>query len=251
MTSNEIAETDASALKWESLDFGARNRLVELISSGMPTVMMADFLGVQPNELQQLLECNELKQLIAKREAEERLMSMNSASQWDVVENIALKNVLAELKSRPDPEYSLRAAMVANKAIRQHKNQGVNVVEKLAEGGKTITLQLSQNVVNQLQQTVQQTQVNVQLPQHDMKMQEHKILDVFTAKDMERLTEQRNGGREYEAFFEEVTTLSKQPNIANAEAGSNVWLDEVDKLIDSSSSSTAASSANIEATTTK
>ena len=241
MTSNEIAETDAPALKWESLDFGARNRLVELISSGMPTVMMADFLGVQPNELQQLLECNELKQLIAKREAEERLMSMNSASQWDAVENIALKNVLAELKSRPDPEYSLRAAMVANKAIRQHKNQGVNVVEKLAEGGKTITLQLSQNVVNQLQQTVQQTvqqtQVNVQLPQHDMKMQEQKILDVFTAKDMERLTEQRNGGREYEAFFEEVTTLSKQPNAANAEAGSNVWLDEVDKLIDSSASS--------------
>lgn len=250
MTSNEIAKTDAPALKWESLDFGARNRLVELISSGMPTVMMADFLGVQPNELQQLLECNELKQLIAKREAEERLMSMNSASQWDAVENIALKNVLAELKSRPDPEYSLRAAMVANKAIRQHKNQGVNVVEKLAEGGKTITLQLSQNVVNQLQQTVQQTvqqtQVNVQLPQHDMKMQEQKILDVFTAKDMERLTEQRNGGREYEAFFEEVTTLSKQPNAANAEAGSNVWLDEVDKLIDSS-----ASSSSIAATNTK
>lgn len=243
MTSNEIAETDAPALKWESLDFGARNRLVELISSGMPTVMMADFLGVQPNELQQLLECNELKQLIAKREAEERLMSMNSASQWDAVENIALKNVLAELKSRPDPEYSLRAAMVANKAIRQHKNQGVNVVEKLAEGGKTITLQLSQNVVNQLQQTVQQTvqqtQVNVQLPQQPMKPQEQKILDVFTAKDMERLTEQRNGGREYEAFFEEVTTLSKQPNAANAETGSNVWLDEVDKLIDSSASSSA------------
>lgn len=244
MTSNEIAETDAPTLKWESLDFGARNRLVELISSGMPTVMMADFLGVQPNELQQLLECNELKQLIAKREAEERLMSMNSASQWDAVENIALKNVLAELKSRPDPEYSLRAAMVANKAIRQHKNQGVNVVEKLAEGGKTITLQLSQNVVNQLQQTVQQTvqqtQVNVQLPQQPIKMQEQKILDVFTAKDMERLTEQRNGGREYEAFFEEVTTLSKQPNAANAETGGNVWLDEVDKLIDSSSTSTNA-----------
>lgn len=237
---SQEVESTKSQLSWDSLDMGARHKLVQLISSGMPTVMMADFLGVEPTELNQLFECAELKQLIAKREAEERLQLLDSSSQWDKVENLALKNVLAELNSRPDPEYALRAAMAANKAIRSHKNQGVNVVDKLAEGGKTITLQLSQNVVNHLTQVNLPQQVNYANQSAVAPVNaitagtsgEQKIFDVFTSKDMERLTDKVNGGTEYNAFFEEVTTLSQKPEpakVANA-----TLIDEVDKLIDGS-----------------
>lgn len=219
---------------WQSLNSGARSKLVQLINSGMPTAMMADFLNLEPNQLAELLEVPELKQLIAQQEAAERLSSADASSKWDEVEVLALKNVLGELNSRPDPVFALKAAAVANKAIRSHKGKQ-QAMQQLVEGAKTITLQLNQQVVNALvnagpvatAQLAPAVQIN-----SGSSGAASKVLDVFTAKDMERLA---RGGSEIEAYFEPV-----QQAEATSPAGIEM-LKQVDDLIDLPSSSTGES----------
>lgn len=230
-----VNEVNTGGSIWQSLNSGARSKLVQLINSGMPTAMMADFLNLEPNQLAELLEVPELKQLIAQQEAAERLNSADASSKWDEVEVLALKNVLGELNSRPDPVFALKAAAVANKAIRSHKGKQ-QAMQQLVEGAKTITLQLNQQVVNALvnagppAQLAPAVQNNISAP--STSGTSSKVLDVFTAKDMERLA---RGGSEIEAYFEPV-----QQAEATSPAGIEM-LKQVDDLIDLPSSSTGES----------
>lgn len=231
---NNVSESTGGSI-WQSLNSGARSKLVQLINSGMPTAMMADFLNLEPAQLAELLEVPELKQLIAQQEAAERLNSADASSKWDEVEVLALKNVLGELNSRPDPVFALKAAAVANKAIRSHKGKQ-QAMQQLVEGAKTITLQLNQQVVNALvnagptAQLAPAVQNNISAP--STSGTSSKVLDVFTAKDMERLA---RGGSEIEAFFEPM-----QQAEATSPAGIEM-LKQVDDLIDLPSSSTGES----------
>jgi hypothetical protein len=248
MESNENNNVDVNADVngvniWAGLNAGARSKLVQLINSGMPTAMMADFLNLEPNQLAELLEVPELKQLIAQQEAAERLNSADASSKWDEVEVLALKNVLGELNSRPDPVFALKAAAVANKAIRSHKGKQ-QAMQQLVEGAKTITLQLNQQVVNALvnagpvagpvSEPAAQLASPVQISSNNSSTQgaSSKVLDVFTAKDMERLA---RGGSEIEAFFEPV-----QQAETTSPAGLEM-LKQVDNLIDLPSSATGES----------
>lgn len=236
MESNEnsnVNEVNTGGSIWQSLNSGARSKLVQLINSGMPTAMMADFLNLEPNQLAELLEVPELKQLIAQQEAAERLNSADASSKWDEVEVLALKNVLGELNSRPDPVFALKAAAVANKAIRSHKGKQ-QAMQQLVEGAKTITLQLNQQVVNALVNAgpVSEQVTSLAAPVQNNISTSSKVLDVFTAKDMERLA---RGGSEIEAFFEPV-----QQAEATSPAGIEM-LKQVDDLIDLPSSSTGES----------
>lgn len=231
-----VNEVNTGGSIWQSLNSGARSKLVQLINSGMPTAMMADFLNLEPNQLAELLEVPELKQLIAQQEAAERLNSADASSKWDEVEVLALKNVLGELNSRPDPVFALKAAAVANKAIRSHKGKQ-QAMQQLVEGAKTITLQLNQQVVNALVNAgpvagpvtslAAPVQNNISAP--STSGISSKVLDVFTAKDMERLA---RGGSEIEAYFEPV-----QQAEATSPAGIEM-LKQVDDLIDLPSSAT-------------
>lgn len=239
---NAVSNANGASL-WQSLNSGARSKLVQLINSGMPTAMMADFLNLEPNQLAELLEVPELKQLIAQQEAAERLNSADASSKWDEVEVLALKNVLGELNSRPDPVFALKAAAVANKAIRSHKGKQ-QAMQQLVEGAKTITLQLNQQVVNALvnagpvagpvSEPAAQLASPVQISSNNSStsVAASKVLDVFTAKDMERLA---RGGSEIEAYFEPV-----QQAEATSPAGIEM-LKQVDDLIDLPSSSTGES----------
>lgn len=240
-----VNEVNTGGSIWQSLNSGARSKLVQLINSGMPTAMMADFLNLEPNQLAELLEVPELKQLIAQQEAAERLNSADASSKWDEVEVLALKNVLGELNSRPDPVFALKAAAVANKAIRSHKGKQ-QAMQQLVEGAKTITLQLNQQVVNALvnagpvagpvSEPAAQLASPMQISSNNSSTSgaASKVLDVFTAKDMERLA---RGGSEIEAFFEPVHQAE-----ATSPAGIEM-LKQVDDLIDLPSSSTGAAGA--------
>lgn len=234
-----VNEVNTGGSIWQSLNSGARSKLVQLINSGMPTAMMADFLNLEPNQLAELLEVPELKQLIAQQEAAERLNSADASSKWDEVEVLALKNVLGELNSRPDPVFALKAAAVANKAIRSHKGKQ-QAMQQLVEGAKTITLQLNQQVVNALVNAGPVAGPTAQLAPAVQNISSNsstsgaasKVLDVFTAKDMERLA---RGGSEIEAYFEPV-----QQAEATSQAGIEM-LKQVDDLIDLPSSATGES----------
>lgn len=230
-----VNEVNTGGSIWQSLNSGARSKLVQLINSGMPTAMMADFLNLEPNQLAELLEVPELKQLIAQQEAAERLNSADASSKWDEVEVLALKNVLGELNSRPDPVFALKAAAVANKAIRSHKGKQ-QAMQQLVEGAKTITLQLNQQVVNALVNAgpAPESVTSLTSTVQGSLSASSKVLDVFTAKDMERLA---RGGSEIEAFFEPV-----QQADATSPAGIEM-LKQVDDLIDLPSSATGAAGA--------
>lgn len=233
-SSNENNNVESNEI-WAGLNAGARSKLVQLINSGMPTAMMADFLNLEPNQLDELLEVPELKQLIAQQEAAERLNSADASSKWDEVEVLALKNVLGELNSRPDPIFALKAAAVANKAIRSHKGKQ-QAMQQLVEGAKTITLQLNQQVVNALVNAEPVTSLAAPVQSISSTSSTSgtasKVLDVFTAKDMERLA---RGGSEIEAYFEPV-----QQDEATSPAGIEM-LKQVDDLIDLPSNATRES----------
>ena len=217
---------------YDTLDAGAKNKLAQLVTAQMPTAMMADFLGISLSDMHELLNAPELKQLVAKRDAQERLEQLDSSTNWNKVEALALRSIIAELNSAPDAEFALRAAQAANKATRTHR--GSNTIGALngsdsAGAGRVITLQLNQQVVQNI----------VAPPTFSNAPTEPKVLDVFTSKQMERLTQGLGitGANELEAYFEEVpdANLNNPLSIPGVDKGASKGVGmgaEVDALID-------------------
>lgn len=189
-----MSEPNETTSLFETLEPSAKQQLVRLVVAGMPTVMMADFLQLSVSDTQNLLNEPELKRMVAAQNAKEAVTGLQNAASWDKVEELALRNVISELNSRPDPEFALRAASAANKAIRQHRNSTAGATQvELNSGAKIITLSLNQNVVQNLL-NVQPSGSSSNIPE------DGKIVDMFTSHDMDRLSYSGQMGVEQKVF---------------------------------------------------
>lgn len=200
---NDLPEHSEEKRLFATLDEVARKQLVRLVVAGMPLTQMSDYLSIPLSQVQELLDDPELKQLVAARTAQDYLANSETGATWDKVEKMAISNVLAELKNRPDPEYSLRAAVAANKAIRNHKNTQ-EVQQQIESGAKIITLSLNQTVVNNLTATKPESHLVEEMPK------DGKIIDVFTSFDMNRLA----GGLSQKPLLSDKPLLEAKPKNA-------------------------------------
>lgn len=93
----------------------------ELKVQGAPKQVIMDALGITEDDYTKLSSNQAIKDCVIKAEISKAKTSQVFDNNWDLVENLALKQVARELQTSPDPEYALKAAAVANKAIRRQR----------------------------------------------------------------------------------------------------------------------------------
>lgn len=144
-------------------------KLARMAHAGVGTKQLSNIVGLTESKLEVILKSDEFNAEIAKIESEafENLSLMNQG--WDGIEEKAMSQVLNHLSNVPDPDYALKAAVVANKAQRrgtQHQNAPIQIQPNL----QTV-IELNVDFVNQLQQSfsVSERQVK-ELPLKDTNM---------------------------------------------------------------------------------
>ena len=125
-------------------------KLARMELSGVPRKQTAMAMGVSESRISQLIatdEYQEQSEAIAQAKFQENEL-VNKG--WDSVEAMGLKNVITALQNDPDPDFSLRASVVANKATRRGSQHQNNPIAQAA-GAKAV-IHLNTKFVQNLQQ---------------------------------------------------------------------------------------------------
>lgn len=108
-------------IKSEQLQ-AAVDRIARMKYAGVSHDQIATACGIDVAMVEDLLEKKEVQDRIAELSADafDKFETVNDA--WDMVEMTAVSEVYKELDARPDPEFALKAATLANKAQRHNRN---------------------------------------------------------------------------------------------------------------------------------
>jgi hypothetical protein len=83
--------------------------------------------------------------------------NLQQTSNWDALENVALEGLMKRVKFEKDPEFLLKVAAVANKAIRKSAPKDSNVLDPMGKG--VTRIQLTSRLVQRINQgTAEQIQ---------------------------------------------------------------------------------------------
>ena len=95
-------------------------KLTKLIHYGAALDEICAIVGGSQEQVQTLIESAEVQNKLAELKLNAIETSETRNTGWDAVEEQALAQVLEKLQSVPDPDYALKAAMIANKAQRRN-----------------------------------------------------------------------------------------------------------------------------------
>jgi len=143
---NELLQNDANEKRSELIE-----RVARFIAMGVPTAQIASACGLTPERVATLEKTEVVRDIVAGLQTEQLEQHELLMRGWDAVESEAVGSVLTHLRANPDPDYALRAAAVANKAVRHNGTQtqpGVINVDKAA----VATIVLSNQYIVQLKQ---------------------------------------------------------------------------------------------------
>lgn len=136
-----------------TLDANAQKRIEKLARmhlQGVPVRQCAAVLGLQEPEVVELLN-SELFQSVAAAIADEAAeQNALMDSNWDAVEALALGKVVTYLQNDPDPDFALKAAVVANKSVR--RSHSANGPLQAQDAGARTIINLNATFVQKLQQ---------------------------------------------------------------------------------------------------
>lgn len=94
-------------------------KLAKLAYDGASTKAIAQCFNVEESQILDMVESAEYKKQLSivtdNNMQEAQLLDMG----WEGVESFGVSAVLAHLKTNPDPDFALKAASIANKAIRR------------------------------------------------------------------------------------------------------------------------------------
>lgn len=110
---------------------------------------IADICGITLDQLLQIKEIPEYREVYSKH-AEMYYIEKDLMDQgWDAIENMAMATVVKKLKISNDPEFALKAAVLANKANRRNIAPGNEPIP--ARTGQGVVLHLHGNFIERLQ----------------------------------------------------------------------------------------------------
>lgn len=124
-------------------------KIAGMLVIGVPDVQIAEVMSLSAGRIAQIKQSDEFKPFLAEA-ATERLQEQAEINEgWDKVEREALKIVTDVLKYNKNPDYALKAAMVANRATRKGSvgNQPLPTAM-----GERVVIHLNANFVGKLQQ---------------------------------------------------------------------------------------------------
>jgi len=115
----------------------SKEHIAEILSNGITVP--------QIEELQQTESFQALYSLIAQHML---TLASDTAIGWDELEAQSIRNLMREARVSRDPEFNLRLAAVANRAVRRHK-LGEQILDPGAAGTR-VQITLSQRFINKL-----------------------------------------------------------------------------------------------------
>lgn len=124
----------------------AIERLASMIAAGIPQTQIAEALGLSEGRISQLKDTDEFRTALAEKQAAKFEEQQELNDGWDSVERRALKVVVDNLKWNNNPDFALKAAMVANRATRRGGNQTLPT-----NMGSHAVINLSVNFLQKLQ----------------------------------------------------------------------------------------------------
>ena len=157
----------------ESKLIAAQEQLAEqfksLRSRGAPKPLIMEALGLTEDDYSKLSAREDVKSAVIKAELERTSASFTFDNNWDKIEDMALRAVARELNSNPEPEFALKAAAVANKAVRRRREdarlaqQQTSAITNIGNANIAI-LSLPKVFMNELvNQTSQQAQRQIEI----------------------------------------------------------------------------------------
>lgn len=157
---------------------------------GAPKQVVMATLGLTEDAYSKLSAREEVKSAVLKAGMARAETNQTFDSNWDLVEHRALTAVAQELAVNPDPDFALRAAAVANKAVRR-RNEEAKLMNQTQlayqQGGVTniAILELPKVFMNQLKtETVEQAKRQLELQRNAVSIQKFTDLaDVQTVKE--------------------------------------------------------------------
>ena len=127
----------------------ALDRIAKMDFAGVPEGQIAAACNISVATIITLQETAKYKTTLAKIAADsfDKLDILNGG--WDMVENLAMNKVVDHLQHAPDPDYALKAAAYANKAVRRgrHSNDPISV-----QPGQQAVINVSLSFADKLQQ---------------------------------------------------------------------------------------------------
>jgi len=125
-------------------------KLARMVEQGVPEKELANLYGIEEAQLLEVLASTDYLSALAHIHEEnfdkEDLLNKG----WQGVEEFAVSTVLGHLQGpTPDPDYALRAAAVANKAIRRGKHVNEPII---MQPNMQSVIQLNVAYVNKLEQ---------------------------------------------------------------------------------------------------
>lgn len=117
-------------------------QITTLRSQGASRQIILDCLDISEDLYVKLVGREDVKSAIIKNEVDRAATSKTFDDNWDCLENLAMREVMNELRSSPDPEFALRAAAVANKAIRRRREDA----KLAAQGAAGINQSTTNNI---------------------------------------------------------------------------------------------------------
>lgn len=134
-------------------------KVAALFVQQAPLAVAAVASGLSVTEIEGLIETEDFKKALASKQYEEHQRQVLIDKGWDGVEELAIASVVTHLTQNPDPDYALKAGMIANRAERRSK-QNKTLEAPGAGQGHTIVIQMNQRFVNYVQDKNQMIQLN-------------------------------------------------------------------------------------------
>jgi hypothetical protein len=135
-------------MEMQNLKAELLTRIAKLKSMEISNTQIAAAVGLDEPQLELVLASPAYKEKFSALQLEKYESHDMMNSGWDAIEEEAAGTVLAYLRERPDPEYALKAAAMANKAQRRGSHANVPIM-----GGVTAAAVINLNAVfvNKLQ----------------------------------------------------------------------------------------------------
>jgi hypothetical protein len=129
-------------------------QLARYIAHGIDSEKAGLAVGMSASRVQQLMDSDEtFKGLVEQNKEEIKLQYIDINAMYDAIEKKALQNLYAHTQWSADPDFNMRAAMLANRANRKgqdliHPNMPLNAA---GADGTTLRISMSVHLVHKAQ----------------------------------------------------------------------------------------------------
>jgi len=123
-------------------------RVAKFVAMDVPMHQIAHAVNLPAEKLEQLTQLPAFKAVLEAHVTEQLEAHETLNRGWDTVEDLAVSHILEHLQATPDPDFALRVAAVANKAVRR----GAAGNRPLEAQTQSVVINLSTHFVQKLQQ---------------------------------------------------------------------------------------------------